>query len=419
MSPNNAPTLTVVSRSFPPRVSGSAILLANLLANYTGNLKAVAGENRYSEPDPAFCPPCSTQYLAPPSILQRVYDGLRIRRPALARSLLTTVMGRALKAAGTDVVLAAFPREDFLTAAFLAARRLRLPFYVHMHDLWRDNLTAGTAAARFADIWEPVILRQATRVLCMTEAMQTHYEKKYGLITELLPHTIPYQAFLRAPREMLSPRMSKPTVLFVGAVNPAMNLDALKVLASASELLPKTYELLYCTSTKLPSLHQLGIRSSRLRVTYVSRAEVQRLQSEAHVLIAPLSHKNCSMDEVRTVFSTKLLEYLISGRPIVVFAPEDSYHAVSARRQGWAYVVTEDSAAALAAAIVKVTSDENLAAQLVEGALTEAQSRNAKRHAERLQQWVTTDVADVRVKASTKPHGTTNRVIGAENRIIH
>jgi glycosyltransferase involved in cell wall biosynthesis len=391
MSPAYSPTLTVVSRSFPPRVSGSAIVLTNLLAHYTGNLKAIAGENQYSQTDAGFFPPCPTQYLAPPYMSQRLYDSLRIRRPALAYRLIQGVMRRAFTAAGTDVVLAAFPREDFLVAAFLAARRLRLPFYVHMHDLWSDNLSPGTAAARFADTWEPVILRQATRVLCMTEAMQEHFAKKYGLPTELLPHSIPEQDYRRAPREMLPPQRSKPLILFVGAVNPAMNLDALKVLASASELLPKEYELLYCTSTDLPTLHRLGIQSSRLRATYVSRAAVQRLQSEAHVLVAPLSHKNCAMEEVQTVFSTKLLEYLISGRPIVVFAPEASYHATSARQHGWGYVVTEDSPAALAAAIVKVTTDEKLAAELVHRALQEARSRNSRRHAERLRQWVLMD----------------------------
>jgi glycosyltransferase involved in cell wall biosynthesis len=127
-------------------------------------------------------------------------------------------------------------------------------------------------------------------------------------------------------------------------------------------------------------------------VKYVSRAEVQRLQSEAHVLVAPLSHKNCSIDEVRTVFSTKLLEYLVAGRPIVVFAPEGSYHAESAGKNGWGYVVTEDSPAALAAAIERVITDENLAAALVRGALQEAWSRKAKHHAKRLQEWVLADV---------------------------
>jgi glycosyltransferase involved in cell wall biosynthesis len=92
------------------------------------------------------------------------------------------------------------------------------------------------------------------------------------------------------------------------------------------------------------------------------------------------------------VFSTKLLEYLIAGRPIVVFAPEDSYHAQSARENGWGYVVTEDSPAALAAAIERVIADENLAAGLVRGALQEARSRTAKTHAQRLFEWVLEDV---------------------------
>jgi glycosyltransferase involved in cell wall biosynthesis len=170
-----------------------------------------------------------------------------------------------------------------------------------------------------------------------------------------------------------------------------MNLDALRVLAAASELLPPEYELLFCTATDLTELQRLGIRSSRLRVTYVSRAEVQRLQSEAHVLVAPLSHKDCSLDEVRTVFSTKLLEYLIAGRPIVVFAPAGAYHTESAQKHGWGYVVTEDSPAALATALVKVATDQRLAAELVRQALQEAYSRDARHHAERLRAWVLTD----------------------------
>ena len=135
----------------------------------------------------------------------------------------------------------------------------------------------------------------------------------------------------------------------------------------------------------------MGIVSSRLRATYVSRAEVQRLQSAAHVLIAPLSHKNSAMDEVRTVFSTKLLEYLISGRPIIVFAPEGSFQAESARKNGWAHVVTEDSPEALAQAIITVMTDDVLAGKLVNAGLRECQARQAKYHAERLWQWVLTD----------------------------
>ena len=389
---NDNPTLTVVSGSFPPQVTGSTILLANLFSSYSGKLNAiVAGYARYSRSDPAFLAPCPSRTLRLPSTLPILYDRLSRRFPGTVSLSLRRSIRRALKEFGSNVVLATFPDGVNLLPAFLAARQLNLPFYAHMHDLWMEQMPAGSAGARFAERWEPVILREATRVLCMTEPMQKHYEKKYGIRTDLLPHCIAEQDYLGAPATIRRPKMAKPTVLFVGAVQAPMNLDSLKTLASASELLPADYELLYCTSTDLSKLNRLGIQSSRLRVKYVTRAEVQRLQSEAHVLVAPLSHKNCAMDEVRTVFSTKLLEYLVSGRPIIVFAPKDSYHAVSASKHGWGYVVTEDSPVARAAAIEKVVRDENLAARLGHGALQEARSRSATRHAGRLLEWVLSD----------------------------
>jgi glycosyltransferase involved in cell wall biosynthesis len=402
MISDNNPTLTVVASSFPPQVSGSTILLANLLSSYSGKLNAIVGYSRYSRSDPAFLAPCACRYLRLPSTFPVLYDRLSRRFPVAVSLSIRNSIHRALKEFGSKVVLATFPYDVNLLASFLAARQLNLPFYAHMHDLWTENVPSGTASACFAEKWEPVILKQSTRVLCMTEAMQKHYEKKYRIRTELLPHSIPEEDYSNAPAEMLPPRLPRPTVAFVGGVSSLMNLDALKVLASASELLPPDYELVFCTSMDANNLGRLGIRSPRLKVKYLSRADVRRLQSEAHVLVAPLSHKNCSNDEVRTVFSTKLLEYLVSGRPIIVFAPEGSYHADAAAKNGWGYSVTEDSPVALAAAIEKVVRDKILAARLVQGALREARSRSARRHARRLLEWVLSDAGDHSNKASAK-----------------
>lgn len=392
MRTDKNPTLTVVSRGFPPQVSGSPILLANLLSAYPGIVNAVGGHNAYAQYDPAFLPPCPVHYLTLPRTFPILCDRLERRLPFLFRRGLQIAIRRALTTFGTDVVMAAFPQETYVVATLLVAQQLRLPFYVHMHDLWAENMTPGTASARFAATWEPRVLRQATRVLCMTEAMQKHYEKKYGIQTYLLPHSIPEDDYAQAPTSLRPARMSQPTVLFVGGVSTEMNHDALKVLAAASELLPPEYTLLFCTSLDLVTLQRFGIQSSRLRAQYVSREEVQRLQREAHVLVAPLSHKHCSHDEVRTVFSTKLLEYFVSGRPIIVFAPETSYHTISARQHGWGYVVTEDSPQALATAIVQVVTDEQLAADLVQGARHEVELRRAVHHAARLREWVLMDV---------------------------
>jgi glycosyltransferase involved in cell wall biosynthesis len=394
MSRDREPLLAVVAASWPPQVSGSAILLSNLLSEYPGKVTVIAGHNEYSKSDPAFQPPCPTVRLMLGKAVRlypRVYGALKRRCPEAVSFVLRHSLYRELKQLGAGAVLAAFPYDTYVVAAFHAARRLGVPFYVHMHDLWLENRAAETAEGRFAARWEPIILRQAERVLCMTEAMQRHYKKKYGIRTDHLPHCISEKDFLGSPSRIQAPQLDKPTALFVGAVSHEMNLDALQVLANASELLPPEYEMRFCTASDLATLNRKGITSSRLRVEFLSRTEVQQLQARAHVLIAPLSHRNCAVDEVRTVFSTKLLEYLISGRPIIVFGPEDSYHVESARAHGWGFPVIHNSPAELARAIERVTRDQDLAAELVQGALQEARRRRAQWHAKRLLEWVTTD----------------------------
>jgi glycosyltransferase involved in cell wall biosynthesis len=382
--------LTVVSRLFPPQVGGSSILLSNVLSSYKGDLTAVVGYDQYCASDSNFKPPCPTHYLAFPRLVGRSYNRIKKRLPQITYRVLEASIRKALKELNSSAVIGVYPFDDYFVASFLAARRLGLPFYAHMHDLWEENIPPGRLH-RFAKQWEAVILKDATRVLCITEHMQDYYHAKYVIKSDLLPHTVPDMEFRLAPSEMCRVGEKKPTVLFVGSVSPQMNLDALKVLAAASELLPQDYELLFCTPGDISSLGNVGIRSNRLQVKYVSRAEVQQLQSEAHVLIAPLSHKDCSVHEVRTVFSTKLLEYFVAGRPILVFAPEDSYHAKSARKNGWGYVVDEDSPLALAAGIMKVITDVQLSSGLVKSALREARSRSSDRHAARLLEWVRGD----------------------------
>jgi len=391
MSGYDGPSLTVVVEDFPPQVSACAIVMANLLSSYSGNVNAVTGYRPGLTFDAAFRVPCRTRHVSLKGLSPRVYSGLRRKFPWVVRAGIQAAIRRSIARLGADVVVGVYPSEHFLVAAFRAARELNRPFYAYMHDLWMENIFKGTSRARFAEKWEPVVLKEAARVLCVTEAMQKHYEGKYRIQTDLLPLSVAEHALLNAPTGLCPPQMPKPTVLFVGGVNHEFNLDALKVLASASELLPKEYELLFCTPTSPAGLSLLGIHSSRLRVEYTPWADVQHLESQAHVLVAPLSHKNCVREEVRVIFSCKILMYLLAGRPIIAFGPEDSCQLLSARKNGWGYVVTEDSPRALAEAIVKLVEDESLAARLVHGALQEARSRTSKPYATRLREWVEAD----------------------------
>ena len=386
--------LMVVDDAFAPSVGGSQILLANLLASYPGRAFAAVRRHLPQQEDPDFVPPCPVDRMWSPQnlLLYRVFFRLKYKPPCMwsYRRFLRREAARRWPAA----IMAASPAVGMFLSAFQVARRAGIPFYAHMHDLWEENSAPGSDSQKLASRWEKIILTQARRVLCMTDVQADFYRKKYGISSQLLPHTIPPQSLDAAPKGMLQATLPERTVLFVGAVSTPMNLDSLRVLAKASELLPEDVRLLFLTRATKESLADDGIASSRLAARTVSREDVGRLVSACHVLVAPLSHKNGSAEEVRTVFSTKLLEYLLSGRPILVFAPRDSFHAISARQGGWGLVVDEDDPKALADGIVKLLTDEPLCRSLVAGALAEARRRNASTFGRQLHDWVLEDAKE-------------------------
>jgi glycosyltransferase involved in cell wall biosynthesis len=384
-----SPRLMVISQSFAPQVSGSPVLLANLLSGYEGDVSAVAGFSSSLKEDPAFKAPCPTVYFRPPRI--RIAErGFHRVLPYLHWAIRLFIK-RQIKRWQPDIVMLVCPNPDFLVPAYRVCKELGVPYYVHMHDLWQENYPPTDHRRALADRWEAPILGDARRVLCMTQVQADHYHEKYGRQCDVLPHTIPAADLAAAPKKMVKPGLEKRTVLFVGNVSPTMNVDSLRVLAKAADLLPDDVELLFCTPLSTAQLRDRGIESSRLVSRWVTREEVRRLLSSAHVLVSPLSHKNGAMEEVRTVFSTKLLEYLVSGRPILVFSPPTSFHTESAKQGHWGLVVDEDDATALATGIRRLLDDEQLAASVVAGALEEAQRRAATIHARRLFTWVVSD----------------------------
>ena len=96
------------------------------------------------------------------------------------------------------------------------------------------------------------------------------------------------------------------------------------------------------------------------------------------------------MDEVKTVYATKTLDYLVSGTPILVFSPLDSFHTISAKEKGWGLIVAEDSPKALVEGIIRLKTEAELGNSLVNAAFEEAESRSAINYAGRINHIVNT-----------------------------
>jgi glycosyltransferase involved in cell wall biosynthesis len=377
------PKMLLVSQALAPAVGGSTILLNNLFKYFEGEVLAISGYPG-SRTDANFKPTFNTVYFNPPNIpfigkyLKRYHDNLlRYFHPLIINRIVAQI--RRFK---PDIVFSNCPDIDYFICAFQAAKKTNTPFYAHMHDLWEENHGPETYVGQMAIKWEKEILLSASQVLCMTDIQAMHYLKKYGISTKLLPHTI-LDSDLEEGKLSFKRDFTK-TALFTGTVSKVMNQDALNVFSNATKLLPEDNKVIMCTSTTHEQFSRIGIDSSKWEIKWMSRNDVQDLQTKVGVLFAPLSHENGGMDEIRTVFSTKLLEYLVSGRPIVIFAPADSFHSISATDGNWALVINENNPELLAQKIQELISDIALQERLVINAFNEARKRASSIHANEL-----------------------------------
>ena len=93
-----------------------------------------------------------------------------------------------------DVVLNVFPDALWFVATYEVCKKMKIPYFIHMHDLWEENFPGKNEPyGKLARKYEKDIFRHAKKIFCMTDKQQEHYENKYRIKTELLPHCVPHK----------------------------------------------------------------------------------------------------------------------------------------------------------------------------------------------------------------------------------
>jgi glycosyltransferase involved in cell wall biosynthesis len=110
------------------------------------------------------------------------------------------------------------------------------------------------------------------------------------------------------------------------------------------------------------TLRHSGLRPDRSEPA-VPGPELRRRLSRADVLFLGLSLHSDHPAIVRTATPARLVEYMASGRPLLVHAPAGSHVAEYARREDFAEVVDIADPEALLAGLQRVLEDRELSAR--------------------------------------------------------
>lgn len=284
-----------------------------------------------------------------------------------------------------DVIFSLNGAGHFLVAAYYLHRITKKPLYIYMFDLWSKILSVPFARW-VAQIYEKRILRSTEKVFVMSEKLADYYKKKYSVESEVIYHSYISCNRKESNKKSLNTE-EKPyfDIVFTGFVDP--HHEWLQIVRGVlNDFLNDRIRLKLC----VPRLDFIeGVESKNIAVESLNRNEVILAQKKADLLFLPMyPRKDCEREILETASPSKLGEYLSSGVPILVFAPEYSYISEYATKEKWGLVVNNFDKEELKNAILRLKNDINLRKSLVSNALRVAANHDAKTLSKKLQQYL-------------------------------
>jgi glycosyltransferase involved in cell wall biosynthesis len=261
-----------------------------------------------------------------------------------------------------------------LPAAYLASRLARVPFYAYIFDdylyQWKH-----TVYQRFARLVEPLVLKGAAEIIVLTEFMREHYYRRHHVESTVIypPSEAPEIEDADAPTPWPTDE-GKIRIVFTGSVY-RVNYGAFHNLTTAiGQLgLPEVKLHLYTPRTR-EELERENIRGPIVYHNPVALSDVFEVQRSADILFLPIAFDSSIPDVAKSTLPSKTVEYLASGRPILVYAPADTFVAWYFREHGCGMVVDRSDPAMLARAIRRIIEDTELRREMGERARARAET---------------------------------------------
>jgi glycosyltransferase involved in cell wall biosynthesis len=283
-------------------------------------------------------------------------------------------------------ILVVFPREEFLLIAYLAAVWTGAKLFPYFHNTYVES---GPSNVRFARWLQGRVFAKASHVFVISEGMLELYRERYpDLKCSVLPHS-----FNGALPEFSPPPEPRSDLRFVicGRINESCQEATVRACEAIAQVKGASLTLLSGGTPRI-FLKRLGVLRDGVRPETVPFERVVGRLRDADILV--LAHGFCgplSPEEYRTIFPTRTIEYLLSGRPILAHAPAECYLTRFLREHDCALLVTEPSISALLQAVERLRTDRALRAHLVRNALSAARMFDARGVAELLRSHVGLD----------------------------
>lgn len=353
----------LISWGVPPVLVGSASIVEKLGIELGRDHVVVVGEGS---------PECQN-YQRPVGLppLHHVFTPPNIKgRRTIRNSLFPIVFRRIEQIARSDDfarVIGVFPDEFWLWSAYRTARKHGLPFYPFLHNTYLEN-RAGWSKS-LARLVQKKIFSYAKTVFVANDGMREYYLEHYpGLPVVTLDHINeePIPDFETPP---LPGKQLK--VAYLGTFNVS-NADAFSRFVKTIQHLPDVH---FTTFSKESAdyFSQRGLSGPNFEHTRVPYHMAVTALRRFDVMFLPHGFAGRLSDvEYATIFPTRTVPYLLTGRPILAHSPANSFLNRWLRQHECALIVDQPDPASLLEALSRLRRDPETRANLARRGLLAA-----------------------------------------------
>jgi glycosyltransferase involved in cell wall biosynthesis len=259
---------------------------------------------------------------------------------------------------------------------------LQKPLIFHMMDDWvtlNEKAFAKQSELRKNDALFKKLLNKASYLMAISEEMASEYKNRYHKEFAVFHNPIDVDFWGKAQRKNFE-IADTVSILYAGRLGLGID-ESLKTIAEATKLVNSKLNISVnlVLQTKDNPAWIAGYNHVKHN-TFVKYEDLPATFSAADFLILPYDFSVKSMQFIGYSMPTKATEYMVSGTPVIVFAPAISALVKYAEKYRWAKVVTRNNVNLLADAITQLIENKDEREMLSKNAIELATRKHASKH---------------------------------------
>lgn len=364
--------ILLVSSSILPQSGGSSIIVENLAKNFTSDQMIVLGSSMLNQKNNVARKtggPVFYYFFSELSIFGRGARFFDWFRRWMFKPLVRKIK-RLIVQEGITHVVGVYPNQFYCLAACQAAKAMKVPFSSYFHNTYVENVAIKDPNAQKQ---QDEIFEYSDQVFVMSKGMQRFYQEKYRS-DKFIPLVHTFDEYPNTKNNSILPGAGKEkyNLVAIGNFNQS-NLDATKRLVDAVRKSDRYTLTLYTHVPKI-LLSQRGLDTSAFEYKgSIGPDEIHSALQQYDICV--LTHGfegDYGEVEYKTIFPTRTIPLLLSGKPIFAHSPKESFLNSFLIENQCAELVDEAEVSKIIDGLDKLANDANYQKQLTEKAVKAA-----------------------------------------------